>query len=175
MVISEVKSKANFSSVTDSEPFLSARLIFLMDCERETITIYNNDQQNPDFGALSTKITWSRHCSLNLIQHGEQRANFYSKVFRVLLKGAHVVQTIFLKVAHVLLLVVLCSKMAVLLIRSPTFSLKNKNHRERKLAPISSYLWPQWSRTNIKSILLYLCSPAFQAVIHCYKFNAQKC
>lgn len=40
-------------------------------------------------------------------------------------KRAYAVQTIFLKVAHVLLLVVLCSKMAVLLIRSPTFSLKN--------------------------------------------------
>lgn len=46
----------------------------------------------------------------------------------MLRKGAHVVQTIFLKVAHVLLLVVLCSKMAVLLIKSPTLSLKNKNH-----------------------------------------------
>ena len=31
MVISAEKRSANFSSVTDSEPFLSARLIFFMD------------------------------------------------------------------------------------------------------------------------------------------------
>lgn len=35
MVISVEKNRANFSSVTDSVPFLSALLIFLMDCENK--------------------------------------------------------------------------------------------------------------------------------------------
>ncbi len=39
--------------------------------------------------------------------------------------------TMFLKVAHVLLVEVLCSNMAVLLISSPTFSLSGEKQRER--------------------------------------------
>lgn len=61
--------------------------------------------------------------SLPVKSHTTLRAEGYCMLLK---KGAHFVQTIFLKVAHVLLLVVLCSKMAVLLISSPTFSLKKK-------------------------------------------------
>lgn len=87
MVISVVKSKANFSSVTDSEPFLSARLIFLMDCEREMMTAY---KLPPEYGAI--KCSFEQHqvrasliAKSRTIQRAEGKFSFI-KVFCMLLK-----------------------------------------------------------------------------------------
>lgn len=44
MLISVENRMANFSSVTDSDPFLSALFILLMDCSTETSVIYNQDR-----------------------------------------------------------------------------------------------------------------------------------
>lgn len=88
MEISVENKRANFSSVTDSDPFRSALLIFLMDCGKRKYLFIQLD---------------------NYLTQAEKPRE---------------VHTIFLKVAHVLLLDVLCSRMAVLLISSPTLSLE---------------------------------------------------